>query len=593
MKKIIDNCHIRIEFLVKEKKIGQALGLLYELQFHFPDFKHIGKIIDIANDEQDWQLAFNVAKKALKSHVEEPFLTEGQLLVLYDNLSYSSYWLKLYNYSYETTLKMLEINPNDKRVAKNLESLEHVLSYSEGSLPGIGDCSFDERIVLLQKYKALENKTIYPILTEIGGHRINYSAEFCSIWVEALKEYWELLLLEAHLLHNRSTHESIRVLNECENLYRFRVTRHLQDFVIAYQVAGDEINILFWDWCFKDKDSASREKIKISIIVPMHNVESHIENCLKSIMHQTYQNIEIILVDDGSKDRTLEIVREIAKVDRRLIIECQENKGANSARFAGFRKASGDYIAFVDADDWVNPEMVEKMADAINLHNVDVIRCKAVWEAPGNVVNIDHALMAEQVMDKKKIRDYLFPKMLSTYHLNPLWGQLIRKSCVIDEIFETVGDLSVAEDALFNTLLLEKVESYYLLDEFLYHYNQANAHSITKHVDYEKVEKNVLDCFAANSKIHSIVKKYGLRHDYCQTAKLLYEVSTSIERIMALDLDEELRIRRKSFVEELINKEFFHSIRKNFPYDKISLGKNEIGSLIMSGDIDGIEKMFE
>ncbi|MCR5704433.1 MAG: glycosyltransferase, partial [Eubacterium sp.] len=116
---------------------------------------------------------------------------------------------------------------------------------------------------------------------------------------------------------------------------------------------------------------------KVSIIVPVYNVEKYLPTCIDSLVNQSYQNLEIILVDDGSKDRSGEICDEYARQDQRIIVIHKENGGLSDARNAGIDKASGDYLAFIDSDDWVDNSMIEKMILKIKETDSDVAICNA------------------------------------------------------------------------------------------------------------------------------------------------------------------------------------------------------------------------
>ena len=111
---------------------------------------------------------------------------------------------------------------------------------------------------------------------------------------------------------------------------------------------------------------------KVSIIVPIYNVEKYIERCVKSLMRQDYENIQIILVDDGSPDRSFEIVSELANNDERIVVIRQENKGVSSARNQGLKMADGKYLMFVDGDDYVDSNYVSYFVDLIKTQNCDV-----------------------------------------------------------------------------------------------------------------------------------------------------------------------------------------------------------------------------
>ena len=102
--------------------------------------------------------------------------------------------------------------------------------------------------------------------------------------------------------------------------------------------------------------------IKFSVVIPAYNVERYLSKCIESIISQTYSNLEIILVNDGSPDRCLEIMQQYAKQDRRIIVVSQKNGGLSAARNAGLRVATGDYVSFIDSDDWVEPDMFSVLA---------------------------------------------------------------------------------------------------------------------------------------------------------------------------------------------------------------------------------------
>lgn len=115
--------------------------------------------------------------------------------------------------------------------------------------------------------------------------------------------------------------------------------------------------------------------VKISVIVPVYNVENELERCVKSICSQTYRNLEIILVDDGSTDRSGKICDELAKEDERIKVIHQKNAGVAAARLTGYQKSSGGVIGFVDSDDYIKDSMYEMMINEMNNTNADIVFC--------------------------------------------------------------------------------------------------------------------------------------------------------------------------------------------------------------------------
>ena len=110
----------------------------------------------------------------------------------------------------------------------------------------------------------------------------------------------------------------------------------------------------------------------ISVIIPMYNAEKYVEKCLKSIINQTYRDLQIIIVNDGSKDNSQAICEEIAKTDKRMILINTENKGAGSARNTGIENAQGEYISFIDSDDYVCPDYYERLLHMIENTGADI-----------------------------------------------------------------------------------------------------------------------------------------------------------------------------------------------------------------------------
>lgn len=119
-------------------------------------------------------------------------------------------------------------------------------------------------------------------------------------------------------------------------------------------------------------------KQMISIIVPVYKVESYLRQCIDSIINQTYHNIEILLIDDGSPDRCGEICEEYARTDSRIRFFHTENKGLSAARNLGLQKAKGEYVGFVDSDDWIEPDMYEILLRRLEESGTNISAC-AIW----------------------------------------------------------------------------------------------------------------------------------------------------------------------------------------------------------------------
>ncbi len=144
-------------------------------------------------------------------------------------------------------------------------------------------------------------------------------------------------------------------------------------------------------------------KDKISVIIPVYKVEAYLDDCLRSVVEQTHQNLEIILVDDGSPDNCPAICDAWASKDSRIRVIHKENGGLSDARNAGLDMASGDYVAFVDSDDWVKPNFLKTLLSALNTEDADISACAIVscfpdhsetWGCPSYAVTDSEATLA-------------------------------------------------------------------------------------------------------------------------------------------------------------------------------------------------------
>lgn len=163
---------------------------------------------------------------------------------------------------------------------------------------------------------------------------------------------------------------------------------------------------------------------KISVIIPVYMVEKYLNECVESVTGQTYSNLEIILVDDGSKDNCPLICDEWANRDSRIKVIHKENGGLSDARNAGIEKATGDYIAFVDSDDWIKEDMYAKMLDALQKENADFCACNITSCYDDHTVS--WGASAYTVGDSQKILAMLYD---NTKFPVAAWNKLYKRDC--------------------------------------------------------------------------------------------------------------------------------------------------------------------
>lgn len=212
----------------------------------------------------------------------------------------------------------------------------------------------------------------------------------------------------------------------------------------------------------------------ISVIVPVYNVEKYIKKCLDSIIAQTYTNLEIILIDDGSKDDSGKICDEYAKKDNRIVIIHKRNCGVSASRNSGLKMSRGQYISFIDADDWIELNYYEKMMQICINQKTDIVQCS---------YNRVSENKKEEIKLKKGIYDskeYLIMSLSPQTAIGFCHMKVYNKHILRDILFDE--DLMVGEDALFNERIAKNTIKISIIEDTLYNY-RINQQSVTKKYD--------------------------------------------------------------------------------------------------------------
>lgn len=212
---------------------------------------------------------------------------------------------------------------------------------------------------------------------------------------------------------------------------------------------------------------------KISVIVPIYKVEDYLHRCVDSIINQTYTNLEIILVDDGSPDDCPMICDEYAKKDSRIRVVHKKNGGLSDARNAGIDIATGEYLMFIDSDDFVDVEMMESMMKNMIDNNVDMVVCniKYVYE-DREVVKYNQA---DRILDRyEAMEEYLKDGVVQAV----AWNKLYKKSLINDMRYK-VGKTN--EDEFFTYKVVDKTDKIYYNSRSFYNYIQRDSSIMGKY----------------------------------------------------------------------------------------------------------------
>jgi len=221
----------------------------------------------------------------------------------------------------------------------------------------------------------------------------------------------------------------------------------------------------------------------ISIIVPVYNAEHHLNMCLDSLLGQTYSDIEVICINDGSRDKSGFILAEYSRKDSRLKIITQENEGIASARNSGIESAQGDWIMFVDSDDWIDTTTCEKaIALAVN-NNLDMVLWSYIREFENGKTAPRFLMSESQLFDEMDIQtlhrqivgpldvELSDPTLLHSW--GTVWGKLYSKNVISRFRFVDTKIIGSAEDVLFNIEVFTHVRRALYVNETMYHYRKS------------------------------------------------------------------------------------------------------------------------
>lgn len=251
-------------------------------------------------------------------------------------------------------------------------------------------------------------------------------------------------------------------------------------------------------------------KYKVSVILPIYNCEKYIERCINSILNQTYQNMQILLIDDGSTDNSGMICDNYSKSDSRIVVVHKKNEGVSKARNMGLELAEGEYITFVDADDWIENNMIEKMVSILEEKKVDIVRCnffRNYRDGSEKVNDIDYSEeIYDIILNKDAIKNKIITKSLEA-KLRTYMYLLVFKKKLINEKLRFESEICLMEDLIFELQLLLKADSMYMISSPLYHYFQ-NYEGITK--SNKQLELKIESIFKVDDMITNILRKKNL-----------------------------------------------------------------------------------
>lgn len=270
-------------------------------------------------------------------------------------------------------------------------------------------------------------------------------------------------------------------------------------------------------------------KPKISVIVPVYNTEKYLKRCIDSIINQTYENLEIILVDDGSTDGSERIVDSYSQRDSRVIVVHQLNRGESNARNVGLRIATGDYIAFCDCDDWIEPQMYQTMIEVAQTDCLDIVVSSWYRDTQCQVQEIINDQVVESgIFGREQLLKYIY--MRDSYRgFAYMWNKMYHRKCIYDSngnriLFDET--IQLGGDVLFLAEVALNAKRVKYLDKAFYHYIQrADSGCHTQDV------KKLRDWIRTYEKVIILFEKEGISQNTIDYVKrfLAYHASNATQ----------------------------------------------------------------
>lgn len=303
----------------------------------------------------------------------------------------------------------------------------------------------------------------------------------------------------------------------------------------------------------KGDDVIDCKKPLVSIIIPVYNVEFYIKRCLDSLLLQTYTNIEVLMIDDGSEDKSGVISDEYASIDSRFRVIHSSNEGVAKARLKGFESSQGDIITFIDSDDYVCPTYVETLLAPIVEQNIDMVSCDYFIENESTKENAVRRRIG-LLKNKDEVKDFLEKSYFYDIECHAagmptyLWGKMIKRSLVVNSLSKGI-DLWFGEDQIVLFDILTKVDSLCLLPDRLYNYVQREGQATQKYS--MSLWNNIIRLMESYVLLSNGTCRKGIRQ-----RTMLYIWATSMKKMMSSQItmrnyvSQMKEIRNQSYIKD-------------------------------------------
>ncbi len=284
----------------------------------------------------------------------------------------------------------------------------------------------------------------------------------------------------------------------------------------------------------------------ISIIIPVYNASKYLDKCITSILNQTYKNLEILLINDGSTDYSLDICNSYEKKDKRIKVINKKNEGVSKTRNVGIKHSTGDYLMFVDSDDYLHEKYIEKMYFYLKKHNLDLVTSSMTFvDEQYNLLKV-YSYKNEDVL--LSFND-IFRDLVNTSYFNSVWKIIVSSNIIKENNIMFNENLKFGEDLLFSYNLLKTVQDFGYLNFPGYYYLQNNS-SATHKNSMDVVNKYIED----NKYVYDIIRQY-VHDDILVNNKLFTKYNFALLKFINNVKYKEFKKYATSFFDKMFKKD--------------------------------------
>ena len=309
-------------------------------------------------------------------------------------------------------------------------------------------------------------------------------------------------------------------------------------------------------------------EVKVSIIIAAYNIEKYIEKCLESVVNQTFKNLEIIVVNDGSTDSTLEKIESFKRIDKRIVLVNQENKGLIEARKSGFRVSNGEYILFIDGDDWLDLKAIEILYQVSENDKYDIIQY-------GYLIAYEDGSFKDGWNSKKEkvfSNDQFLETILKGKINHSIWCKFIKREYILINNIVFPSNISYGEDLGLTISLSVHKPKVYNINKCLYYYYKRDT-SLTNNIS-----SKILDIYYVTIFIKKILINNGLFEKYIEEFEYMaykqnYYIRRDLIFLYKSNIGKEMFNRWKNLNINMRNNKYYKNLYKKYTIKEKIIGK--------------------